>query len=99
MKQQQIHCTKIKTVQNEHLFTTTVSFVRVAGVFAKGRMLDMPAVTSALASQQCYSRPLGIYRQCASRAVCTGYWWGSQKERCHWGDPDVDGRIILKMDV
>jgi len=26
--------------------------------------------------------------------VCTGYWWGSMKERGHWGDPDVDERII-----
>jgi hypothetical protein len=27
--------------------------------------------------------------------VCTGCWWGSQRERGHGGDPDVDGRIIL----
>ena len=26
----------------------------------------------------------------------TGFWRGNQKERCHWGDPDVDGRIILR---
>jgi hypothetical protein len=28
--------------------------------------------------------------------VCTGCWWGSLRERDHWGDPDVDGRIILR---
>jgi hypothetical protein len=28
--------------------------------------------------------------------VCTGFWWGSLRERGHWGDPDVDGRIILR---
>ena len=28
--------------------------------------------------------------------VCTGCWWGSLRERCHWGDQDVDGRIILR---
>jgi hypothetical protein len=30
------------------------------------------------------------------REVCTGYWWGSLRERGHWGDPDVDGRIIIR---
>ena len=28
--------------------------------------------------------------------VCTGFWWGNLRERGHWGDPDVDGRIILR---
>jgi hypothetical protein len=23
--------------------------------------------------------------------VCTGCWWGSLRERGHWGDQDVDG--------
>jgi hypothetical protein len=29
------------------------------------------------------------------REACTGFWWGNVKERDHWGDPGVDGRIIL----
>jgi hypothetical protein len=29
--------------------------------------------------------------------VCTGFWWGSLRERDHWVDPDVDGRIILRV--
>jgi hypothetical protein len=28
--------------------------------------------------------------------VCTGCWWGSLRERGHWGDQYVDGRIILR---
>jgi hypothetical protein len=27
--------------------------------------------------------------------VCREFWWGNLRERDHWGDPDVDGRIIL----
>jgi hypothetical protein len=25
----------------------------------------------------------------------TGFWWGNRRERDHWGDPGVDGTIIL----
>jgi len=28
--------------------------------------------------------------------VCTGFWWGNLRERDHWGDPDLDVRIILR---
>jgi hypothetical protein len=27
--------------------------------------------------------------------ACTVFWWGKVRERDHWGDPGVDGRIIL----
>jgi hypothetical protein len=26
----------------------------------------------------------------------TGFWCGNLRERDHWGDPGVDGRIILR---
>jgi len=28
--------------------------------------------------------------------MCTGFWWGNLRERGHWGDLDVDGRLILR---
>ena len=28
--------------------------------------------------------------------LCTGFWRGNRCERDHWGDTDVDGRIILR---
>jgi hypothetical protein len=28
--------------------------------------------------------------------ACTGFQWGNLRERDYWGDPGVDGRIILR---
>ena len=28
--------------------------------------------------------------------VCTGFWWGNLRKRDHLGDPDIDGKIILR---
>jgi len=27
---------------------------------------------------------------------CTGFWWGNLRQRGQWGEPDLDGRIILR---
>jgi hypothetical protein len=29
------------------------------------------------------------------REACIGFWWGNWRERDQWGEPGVDGRIIL----
>ena len=28
--------------------------------------------------------------------ACTRFWWGNLRERDHWGDQDVDERIMLR---
>jgi hypothetical protein len=28
--------------------------------------------------------------------ACIWFWWGNMRERDHWGDPGVDGRILLR---
>jgi hypothetical protein len=29
------------------------------------------------------------------REACIRFWWGNLRERDHWGDPGIGGRIIL----
>ena len=36
----------------------------------------------------------GHVARMGEREVRTGFWWGSLREGDHWGDPDLDGRII-----
>jgi hypothetical protein len=36
-----------------------------------------------------------VTRMVEERVMCKGCWWGNLRERWHWGDPDVDERIIL----
>jgi hypothetical protein len=41
-------------------------------------------------------RLVGHVAHMVRREVCIGFWWGNPRERDHWGDPAVDGRIILR---
>jgi len=38
-----------------------------------------------------------MYCVWGSADAYTGFGWGNLKERDHLGDPDVDGRIILRL--
>jgi hypothetical protein len=34
--------------------------------------------------------------QMGRREACIGFWWGNLREKDHWLDPSVDGKIILR---
>ena len=57
-------------------------------------------VKTQFSLSQFHFKPLGLtwitYKDPVRTAVCTGFWLGNLRERDHWGDPDVDGRIILR---
>jgi hypothetical protein len=38
----------------------------------------------------------GHIARIGEKRAYTGFWWGNLKERNHLGDPDLDGRIILR---
>ena len=38
----------------------------------------------------------GIWSVWGRGEVFTGFWLGNLRERDHWGNPDVDGRLILR---
>jgi hypothetical protein len=37
----------------------------------------------------------GMWHTWENAEAYTAFWWGNLRERDHWGDPDVNGRIIL----
>jgi hypothetical protein len=39
----------------------------------------------------------GAYSSDGEGEACTGIWWGNLRERDHWEDPGVDGKIILRL--
>jgi hypothetical protein len=37
-----------------------------------------------------------MYRLWGWEETCAGFWWGNLRVSDHWGDPVIDGRIILR---
>jgi hypothetical protein len=52
-----------------------------------------PAIVRVIKSRM---RWAGHIARMGRGEACTGFWWGNQTERDHWGHPGVDGRIILR---
>jgi hypothetical protein len=45
------------------------------------------------------SRRISLMRHVARMdrgEACRGFWWENLRKKDHWGDPGVDGRIILR---
>ena len=41
----------------------------------------------------------GMWHVWRKGEACTRFWWGNRRERDHWGDQDVDGRIMDLKEV
>jgi hypothetical protein len=55
---------------------------------------SLPNIVRVIKSRR--MRLTGHVARMGRRGVCTGCWWGNLRKRGHWGDPDIDGRIILR---
>src|SRR5215469_12228613 len=58
-------------------------------------LYSLPNIVRVVKSRR-MRRGRGVSRVRGRREVYIGFWWGNLRERDHWGDPDVDGRIILR---
>ena len=62
----------------------------------KGNTKTTTTYTFLCTSRQKYVSDYNFNICSYKREVCTGFWLGNLRERDHWGDPDVGGRIILR---
>ena len=57
-------------------------------------LYSLPNIVRVVKSRR--MRWVGHVARMGRGEVCTGFWRRNPRERDHWGDPDVDGRIILR---
>jgi hypothetical protein len=56
-------------------------------------LYSSPNVVQVIKSRR--MRWTGHVAQFGRREACIRFWWGNLRERGHWGDSGVDGRIII----
>ena len=57
-------------------------------------LYTLPNIVQVIKSRR--TRWAGLVAHMGREQPCTGFWWGNLRERDHWADPGVDGRIILR---
>jgi hypothetical protein len=57
-------------------------------------LYSLPNIVRVVKSRR--MRWAGHVARIGGKEGCTGCWWGNLRERGRWGDPYVDGRIILR---
>jgi hypothetical protein len=57
-------------------------------------LYSLPNIVRVVKSRR--KRWTGRVARMGEERGCTWCWWGKLRERGRWGDPDVDGRIILR---
>jgi len=57
-------------------------------------LYSLPNIVRVVKSRR--MRWQGMWCIWGRREGCTGCWWGILRERGHWREQDIDGRIILR---
>jgi hypothetical protein len=56
-------------------------------------LYSLPNIVQTIKSKR--MRWAGSVARMGKGEACTWFWWGNLRERDRWGDPGIDGRIIL----
>jgi hypothetical protein len=59
-------------------------------------LYSLPNIVRVIKSRRMRWAGLDMWRVWGRGEVCAEFWWGSLRERDHGGDPDIEGRTILR---